>query len=63
MICKKGKQSKYPIHKIIIIKCLIYEKMVKGNDDHYYLSAREIDLTILIIYHSRISSIQNHRFN
>ena len=45
--CKKNKQSEYPIHKITIIKCPICGKMVEENQDHYYLPARETDLTIL----------------
>jgi len=45
--CKKGKQVEYPIHKITIIECSIYEKMVKENDDHYYSPTRKTDLTIL----------------
>src|SRR6266498_1127006 len=48
IICKKGKQLEYPIHKIIIIKCLTCEKMVKENKDHYYSSAKKINLTILM---------------
>jgi len=48
VICKKDKQSEYPIHKIIIIECLTCEKMMKENDNHYYSSVRKIDLILLI---------------
>ncbi len=44
--CKKGKQPEHPIHKITIIECLICEKMVKENQDHYCLPARETDSII-----------------
>ena len=46
--CKKGKQPEHPIHKITIIECLTYRKIVEENWDHYCPSTREIDLTILV---------------
>jgi len=45
--CKKGKQLEYLIYKIIIIKCLTYEKMMKENQNHYCPLTRETDPTIL----------------
>ncbi len=48
MIYKKGKQSEYFIHKIMIVEYPICEKIVKENKDHYCPPARETDLTILI---------------
>ncbi len=45
---KKGKQPEHPIHKIIIIKYPICEKIVEESEDHYCLPAKEIDLTILV---------------
>src|SRR6266498_5987436 len=45
--CKKDKQSEHPIHKITIIECLTYGKMVEEDQDYYYPSAREMDPTIL----------------
>ncbi len=47
MTYKKGKQTEYPIHKIIIIECLTCEKMVEESKDHYCLSMKETDPTIL----------------
>ncbi len=39
MISSKEKisQKEKKIHKIIIEKCLTYDKMVEKGDDHYYL--------------------------
>ncbi len=48
VICKKGKQSEHPIHKITIIEYPICEKMMKENQDHYYSPSRETDLTIFV---------------
>ncbi len=48
MTCKKGKQSEYLIHKIIIIECPTCGKMVEENQNYYYPSMRETDLTILV---------------
>src|SRR6266498_1576179 len=45
--CKKGKQPEHPIHKITIIECPTFGKMVEENQDHYCPPAREIDPTIL----------------
>jgi len=47
VICKKDKQIKYSIHKIILIEYPTYEKIMEENKDHYCLLARETDLTIL----------------
>ncbi len=44
---KKDKQPEHSIHKIIIIECPTYEKMVKENKDHYCPPTRETDPTIL----------------
>jgi len=43
---KKGKQPKYPIHKITIIECPTCGKMVEENSDHDYLPVKKIDLMI-----------------
>ncbi len=48
IICKKGKQPKYPIHKITIIECPTCEKMVKESENHYCLPAREMDPIIFV---------------
>src|SRR6266498_6051241 len=47
VICKKGKQPEYLIHKIIIVECSTCGKIVKENQDHYCPLAKEMDLTIL----------------
>ncbi len=47
MICKKDKQPEHLIHKIIIIECPIYEKMIEENNNHYCPSVRETNLIIL----------------
>ncbi len=41
VMCKKDKQPEHPIYKITIIECLICEKIVKENKDHYCLLVRE----------------------
>ncbi len=46
--CKKGKQPEHLIHKITIIECPTCEKIVKENQNHYCLSIRETNLTILM---------------
>ncbi len=50
IICKKKKQpvQKISIHRIMIIKYLIYSKIIEKNDDHYCLLVKEINSTILV---------------
>ncbi len=48
VMCKKGKQPEHLIHKITIIECPTYRKMVEEDNDHYCSPARKTDPTILI---------------
>ncbi len=48
VICKKSKQSEYPINKVMIIEYSICEEMVEEKNNYYCSLVKEIDLTIFI---------------